>query len=82
MRTDIPGYVIEDNYQVSGRYSWNEGQTVLSLTSDFGTINLHKEMIDGQEALVNKTRPEDRVYKEGWILIRSKHAILESPLVP
>ena len=71
-----------EKHLVSGQYLWNDNEDILTLTNDFGSITLHKEIIDGEEVLINKARQEHRVSKEGWILIRSKHASLEDPLAP
>ena len=71
-----------DVYRGAGRYEWSEGNTVLTLSNEFGEITLERGLIDDEEVLINTDRPEHRVAKEGWILIRSQHATLKSPLVP
>ena len=74
--------MFEDVYRGAGRYEWSEGNTVLTLSNEFGEITLERGLIDDEEVLINTDRPEHRVAKEGWILIRSQHATLKSPLVP
>lgn len=78
-KTGEVGGLIHDGFLVSGRRSWSQDEKILTLSNDFGQIILHKEIMNGQEVLVNKEISRERVSKEGWILIRSNNASLESP---
>jgi hypothetical protein len=73
------GGLMHDGFLVSGGYSWSQDEKTLTLSNDFGQIILHKEIMNGQEVLINKERSPERVSREGWILIQSNNESLESP---
>lgn len=78
-KTGEVGGLVHDGFLVSGRSSWSQDEKTLTLSNDFGQIILHKEIMNGQEVLINKEISRERVSKEGWILIRSNYACLENP---